>query len=75
MRRHVERNLAKYAEMGLFCEFIASNMAAGPCPRAAKIGGKRFRPAKAPVPPFDDCTHPDQCACNYRATLTLRGEF
>lgn len=69
------RDLAKAAEMDLFVEFLPSNMAAGPCPRAARIGSKRFRPEEAPLPPFDDCSHVDQCGCMYRATFTPRGEF
>lgn len=68
-------NLVAISEMGLYAEFNASNMAAGPCPRSAKVDGMRYRPEKAPIPPFEDCGHVDQCACMYRATLTLRGEL
>lgn len=70
-----QHDLESHSRMGVFSEFNASNMAAGPCSRAANLDGKRFRPEDAPVPPFDDCPHPDQCACMYRAVLTLKGEF
>jgi hypothetical protein len=72
-RALAERDLAKLASFGpeMHAEFMASKMAAGPCPRAAALDGKEFRPRKAPLPPFDDCPHPDQCACMYRAKLNI----
>ena len=69
------QQLSSLTSTGHYAHFEASNMAAGPCPRAAKMNQKRFDPKKAPAPPFDDCPHPDQCACFYRAALSLRGEF
>lgn len=68
-----ERDLAKLASFGpeMKALFRASNMAAGPCPRAAAMDGKTFDPALATIPPFEDCPHPDQCACMYQARLVL----
>lgn len=65
--------MAQFAAFGpeMKALFHASNMAAGPCPHAAQIDGKLFDPATAPIPPFEDCTHPDQCACMYQARLEL----
>lgn len=67
------RDLAQIGRMGLFAEFHASNAAAGPCSASARLDGKRYRPGTAPVPPFDDCTHPDQCTCMYQARLRMKG--
>lgn len=69
------QQLSSLTSTGHYAHFEASNMAAGPCPRAARMNQKRYRPEKALAPPFADCTHPDQCACFYRAALSLRGEF
>jgi hypothetical protein len=68
-----ERDLAKLATFGpeMKALFRASQMAAGPCPRAAQLDGKIFEPGEADIPPFADCTHPDQCACMYQARLVL----
>lgn len=36
-----------------------------------EFDGRLFDPATAPIPPFEDCTHPNQCACLYQARLEL----
>ncbi|MEN6450340.1 MAG: hypothetical protein ABFC96_07610 [Thermoguttaceae bacterium] len=46
-------------------KFFPSNMAAGPCSRAAGLSGKLIDPKTAPILPFEDCNHPDQCGCRY----------
>jgi hypothetical protein len=47
-------------------EFLPSNMAAGPCSAALKAAKKRHDTGTKYLPPLDDCTHPDQCACMFR---------
>lgn len=63
------RDLQKLSQLGVLGEFVGSNMAKGPCARARAYHGEAFDPDVAPVPPFEVCTHPDQCACMYRAAL------
>jgi hypothetical protein len=67
------RDLAKLSSHGpeMKALFRASNMAAGPCLRAAELDGQVFEVGAAPIPPFEDCPHPDQCACMYQARLVL----
>lgn len=55
--------------------FRASNMAAGPCPKAAALNDQRITIDKVEIVPFEECTHPDQCACLYQAWLPLMDEF
>lgn len=74
-RAAIQRDLAKFADLDLFAEFFASNMAAGPCPRAAALHGRRMPASEAPVPPLPECTHPDQCGGMYLSRLALDGEF
>lgn len=69
------KDFAQWQAMGLFAEFHASPMAAGPCSAAAALDGKRVTPGSARVTPLADCTHPDQCGCMYQAKLGLTGEF
>lgn len=70
---NVEAKLSELASFGpeMKALFRASQMAAGPCTRAAQLDGKLFDPCEAAIPPFADCTHPDQCACMYQARLEL----
>lgn len=70
-REMIFRNLQQIQDHGLFAEFMPSCMAAGPCAKATEVDGDRFLALNAPLVPFDDCQHPDQCACIYRACLTL----
>lgn len=47
-------------------KLMPSNMAIGPCERATEEGSRsNLTLADAGPLPFDDCTHPDQCACLY----------
>lgn len=68
-----ERDLAKLVRFGpeIKALFRASQMAAGPCARADQADGKLFDPATAPITPFEECPHPDQCECMYQARLEL----
>ena len=67
------RDLAKLSSHGpeMKALFRASNMADGPCARAAELDGQVFEAGAAPIPPLEDCPHPDQCACMYQARLVL----
>lgn len=47
--------------------FVPNVMLAGPCEAASLLSGKLFLASDAPLPPFDDCPHPDQCGCRYGA--------
>ncbi len=46
-------------------KFFPSNMAAGPCARARSLERKLVEPNSAPLVPFEDCSHADQCGCRY----------
>jgi hypothetical protein len=43
-----------------------SNMAAGPCEACLEVAKREWSAAGAPMPPFDGCSWPDQCACQWR---------
>ena len=64
----LERTARQYAELGGVALFrlLPSNMAAGPCEHCLKVAGARYSAKDAPLPPFEECPHPDQCACIYR---------
>jgi hypothetical protein len=47
---------------------IPNAMLAGPCAVCRAIGNRAFRLDEAPLPPFDGCSHPDQCACGLSLT-------
>ncbi len=68
-----KRDLAKLLSFGpeMRAQFLASNMAAGPCAEAANMDGGIFDPSTAPLPPFPSCPHPDQCSCMYRARFEM----
>lgn len=51
--------------------FMASNMAAGPCVRAASLDEQTLEPSPELITPFGDCPHPDQCGCNFRGTFDI----
>lgn len=55
--------------------FRASPMAAGPCPKAAAQNEGRIPIGAAQITPFEQCTHPDQCACMWQSWLPLLGEL
>jgi cytidine deaminase len=42
---------------------VESNMKAGPCDKCREVGRQKYSAGDAPLPPFDGCSHPDQCAC------------
>ena len=72
--RHLQNTdcLRKLASMdGMKAQFLASNMAAGPCQRAAELDDEIFEPHSAPIPPFENCSHPDQCSCSFRARFEI----
>lgn len=45
-------------------DVIPNNMLAGPCTVCRAIGDQAFSLETAPLPPFEGCSHPDQCACS-----------
>lgn len=66
-RCHVATSLLKMKQGGAeLVRFRASPLAAGPCPRAAQQEGARMAIDKAAPLPFDDCSHPAQCGCQYQ---------
>lgn len=67
-------HLAHLVERDLLARFDQSNMVAGPCQRAQAYHGELFDPEVAPIPPFDDCPHPDQCGCLYSGFFDLPDE-
>lgn len=69
---HSRSSLLAALDAGIeLLRFRASPMLAGPCPRAAAMNDKRIPLQDAQLVPFDDCTHPDQCACRYQAWLRM----
>jgi hypothetical protein len=64
----IQRTALQYERLGAIALFslLPSNMAAGPCGQCLKVAGTRYSPEEAPLPPFDECPHPDQCGCFYR---------
>lgn len=69
------RSLRRSFKAGLVIfDFLPSRMAIGPCPRAAALEGARMLANDVELAPFDDCPHPDQCACMYRSCLLFLGE-
>lgn len=61
-------NNAKMAGITKF-EFLPSQMLAGPCPKAALLAHTQIGIGAVDLVPFDDCSHPGQCACMYRSVL------
>jgi hypothetical protein len=64
---------ARDAGIDLF-RFRASNMAAGPCPKAAALDEARIPLEQIELIPFPECTRPGQCACLYQAWLSIGDE-
>lgn len=42
-----------------------NNMAAGPCDACLREEQRTVLASEAPLPPLDECPHPDQCAARY----------
>lgn len=59
--RRTEEGMGRITAMN----FVPSNMTAGPCDAARQAEGMRFDTRTKHLPPFDDCPHPDQCACSF----------
>ena len=51
--------------------FRASNMAAGPCPKALALNEARLPVSQVEITPFDECTHPGQCACMFQSWIPV----
>ena len=74
-RQHCSRRIEQARDAGIeLFRFRASNMAAGPCPRAAEMNEARIPIDQIEPVPFFECPHPDQCACMYQAWLAIADE-
>lgn len=66
-KRQAHRAHLKRLEKGMGgvvpISFVPSNMAAGPCDRAAQAALRAYDSQTAPLAPLDGCAHPDQCGC------------
>ena len=58
---NMETNLGR----GVPVTFLPSAMRAGPCEAAKLAAGMTLDSTTRHLPPFDDCSHPDQCACMF----------
>lgn len=66
-RCHVAASLLRMKQSGVnLVRFRASGSGAGPCAHAAKQDGARVTIAQTALPPFDDCSHPEQCSCVFQ---------
>jgi hypothetical protein len=75
-RAHTAATLKRAREAGIdLVRFRASTMAAGPCPKAEKLNDSRIPIKAAELLPFDECIHPDQCACRYQAWIPLMDDL
>jgi hypothetical protein len=65
-RCYVAAALLKMQQGGVeLARFRGSTLAAGPCAHATKLDGARMAVEKAALPPLEDCSHPEQCGCQY----------
>lgn len=71
-----ERDLDQARKAGIdTVKLRASNMAAGPCPKAAALDGAKIAIGRAELLPIEECTHPDQCACLYQSWIGLMDDL
>lgn len=61
--RHLARSLAVFGPTTKV-SVIPNAMLAGPCDACVALLDSIFPAHDAPLPPFDGCSHPDQCACS-----------
>lgn len=73
---HSQGQLKSAADAGIeMIRFRASNMAAGPCAKAKSLDEARLPIGQVEIVPFDQCTHPGQCACMFQSWIPLLDEI
>lgn len=74
IRRDLDRFIAAIGPFAMV-QAIPNNMLAGPCQGCVEAAAKAVLAKDAPLPPFDGCPHPDQCAVRYRLIFDAETDY